>query len=178
MSKIEIFKEVKGLYKIIPLTPFRKTPGVIFDIVPHEAFPRIDGIDRVIHQGGAISPGAVGEVEFPWYMHPHQEDYFLVLQGTRFTDIYTPEHGVVESFEISPQMIKQNNEVVFDGPAMLVWTCSVFHRIRSSEKNGSISMNFAARYEGFDIKTNFNIYDVDIEKGTYQVIREGFVNQF
>ena len=65
-----VFKEVKGLYKIIPLKSFRKTPGVFFDIIPHELFPRIDGIDRVIHQGGAVSPGPIGDIERPWYMHP------------------------------------------------------------------------------------------------------------
>ena len=59
----KIFEEVKGLYKIIPLKPFRRTPGVFFDIVPCDILLRIDGIDRVIHNGGAISPGQVGAVE-------------------------------------------------------------------------------------------------------------------
>ena len=166
-----------GLYKIISLQPFRQTVGVRFDIVPTSIFPSIDGIDRVLHQTGAVSPGPVGDVSAPWYMHPHQEDYLLVLQGTRYTDVYTPEHGRVEQFEVTPEYIKKNGRLVFDGPAMLVWPCGVFHRITSDSATGSASLNFAVRHEGFDIKTNFNIYDVNTQTGAYHVIREGHLDQ-
>ena len=57
-----VFQQVAGLYRIIPLKMLRKTPGVAFDLVPTEALPRIDGIDRVLHEDGAISPQSVGEV--------------------------------------------------------------------------------------------------------------------
>lgn len=32
-----ILDEVKGLYQVIELKEFRKTPGVSFDILPNEA---------------------------------------------------------------------------------------------------------------------------------------------
>jgi hypothetical protein len=172
-----ISDEVKGLYKIIPLKPFRKTPGVMFDIVPMEMFPRIDGIDRVIHEGGAVSPGSVGDVIRPWYMHPFQEDHLMVLQGTRYTELYTSDHGKIEVFDVSPGYIKKNGEIIFDGPAILSWPSNVFHRIKSDDRTGSISVNLAKRHEGFDIKTNFSIYSLDIGNGAYEVIREGYLDQ-
>ncbi len=60
---------------------------------------------------------------------------------------------------------------------MLVWPCGVFHRIVSCPEQGSGSVNFAVRYEGFNIRTNFNIYDLDTESGKYKVIREGHLDQ-
>jgi hypothetical protein len=60
---------------------------------------------------------------------------------------------------------------------MLIWPCGVFHRIRSDEKTGSASLNFAVRYDGFDIKTNFNVYDLDPATGEYRMIRAGHLDQ-
>lgn len=170
-------REVAGLYKIIPLKPFRRTEGVSFDILPMDEMPGVDGVDRVIHVKGAVSPGPVGDVERPWYMHPFQQDQLLVLQGIRYTDIYTPSHGKVESFEISPDLIKKNGKVLYDGPAILVWFCGVFHRIRTDERTGSASVNLATRYQGFDINTNFSVYDVDTDTGGHRIIREGSLDQ-
>lgn len=69
-------------------------------------------------------------MEQAWYMHPHQEDNLFVLHGTRYVELYMPEHGKVERFTIAPDYI---------------------------EHNGSASINLATHLEGFDIKTNFNI---------------------
>jgi hypothetical protein len=176
LNDAEIFEDVPGLYKIIPLNLFRKTPGVIFDNVPTKAFPRISAIDRVIHQGSATSPGPVGDVKRPWYMHPHQEDNLVVLHGTRFVDIYTRAHGKVENFVVTPHQIQKKGKVIYDGAAMLVWPRGVFHRIQSTEE-GSAAINFAVHYEGIDMKTNFNIYDLDTVTGKFRVIREGYIDQ-
>lgn len=175
--KPSIIKEIPGLYRIIPLRVFRRTPGVFFDLVPMELLPRIDGIDRVIHEHGALSPGPLGNVDHPWYMHCYQEDNLLVLHGTRYVDIYTQKHGKVERFIVSTDMVKHNDDVIFNGPSMLVWPCGVFHRIRSGE-TGSASLNFAVRHEGFDIRTNFSIYDLDTESGEFRMIREGHLDQY
>lgn len=175
-SDFKVFDEVPGLYRVISLKPFRRTPGVFFDNVPVAAVPKIDAIDRVIHEKGAISPGPVGEVARPWYMHPHQDDNLIVLYGTRHVDIYTRKHGRVESFVVSPARIDKGDRLLYDGPAMLVWPRGVFHRIRSAE-NGSASLNFAVHYKGIDIRTNFSIYDLDVTTGSFRVIREGFRDQ-
>lgn len=176
-SDAVVFAEVAGLYRVVPLSVLRRTPGVSFDNVPLAVLPRIDAIDRVIHQHGAISPGEVGDVGRPWYMHPCQDDNLIVLHGTRYVDLYTPECGQIESFVVMPHSIRREDRVVCDGPAMLVWPRHVFHRIRSCDREGSASLNFAVHYPGFDIRTNFNIYDVDPATGRYGVIREGLLDQ-
>ncbi len=172
-----VVAEVPRFWRVIKLKPFRRTEGVSFDLVPLEFLPRIDGIDRVIHQHGALSPGSVGEVGRPWYLHPHQEDNLIVLQGRRTVDIYTLEHRRMETFVVEPDRVLMNGKPLYEGPAMLVWPCNVFHRIASGEA-GSASLNFAVRHPGFDIDTNFSIYDLDTETGAYRVIREGRLDQF
>ena len=176
LTDSDIHQKNPGLYKIIPLKVFRRTEGVSFDSIPVEAIPRIDAIDRVIHKSKAVSPGPVGDITRPWYMHPHQDDNLVVLNGTRLVDIYTKEHGRIESFEVSADRITMNGELVYDGPAMLVWPRRVFHRVESLEE-GSSAINFAVHHEGIDMRTNFSIYDLDLETGSFKVIREGFKDQ-
>ena len=175
MVDFEIFQEVQDFYRIIPLQKLRRTPGVFFDNVPMACLPRIDAIDRVLHEKSAVSPGPVAEVARPWYMHPHQADNLMVLHGTRQVDIYVPEHGLLP-FTVTPNRIMQGETLLLDESAMLVWPCKVFHRIVSGPE-GSASLNFAVHYDGFDIRTNFNIYDLDLATGAYRVIREGFRDQ-
>jgi len=93
------------------------------------------------------------------------------------SDIYTHEHGKMESFVCRPHSIQKNGSTAWEGEAMLVWPRRVFHRIKSCDKDGSASLNFAVHYKGFDIRTNFNIYDLDTETGEYSVLREGHLDQ-
>jgi hypothetical protein len=176
-QKLEIIEAVEDLYRVIPLKVLRRTEGVDFDNVPLEAIDRIDAIDRVIHLHGAISPGSVGDVARPWYMHTHQADNLAVLHGARYVDLYTPKHGKVEKFVVTPDRIEHNGRLLTDRAALLVWPTCVFHRIESDGKVGSASINFAAHYDGFDIRTNFSIYDVDTETGEYEVVRDGYKDQ-
>lgn len=171
-----VIDEVPGFYRIIELKAFRRTEGVSFDVMPMELLPHIEGIDRVVHKRFALSPGSVGDIERPWYMHPYQEDNLLVLHGSRSVDIFTMKHRRVESFVVEPERIIHNGEVVYEGPAMLVWPTGVFHRITSGEE-GSASLNFAVRLEGFDIRTNFNVYDLDVEHAKSTLIRAGYLDQ-
>lgn len=171
-----IVKEVENLYRVIRLKEFRKTEGVSFDIMLGDMIPKIDAIDRVIHSSAAISPGPIGDIERPWYMHPHQSDNLLVLSGVRYVDLYSLKHGRIESFIITPEYIEHKGERILEGGGLVVWPRDVFHRIRSGE-DGSASVNFATHYEGFDIRTNFNIYDLNTETGDYRVIREGYKDQ-
>lgn len=176
MKETAIIDEVEGLYRIIPLTPLRKTPKVTFDNVPLDFLPRIDAIDRVLHEGGAFSPGPVGEVARPWYMHHCQDDNLIVLAGVREVEIYTPDHGRVETFTVTPNEITKNGMPLYHGGAMLVWPAGVFHRIRTGDA-GSASLNLAVHFEGFDLRTNFNIYDLDPLNGAYWIIRDGYLDQ-
>ena len=177
MGSDYIFEEIPGLYKIIKLNKLRRTPGVYFDYVPMDFLPRINAIDRVIHERGAVSPGPIDNVERPWYMHHYQDDNLIVLHGVRYIDIYSPEHGKVESFVVTPHSIHKNGELVFEGASMLVWPKGVFHRITSDKAMGSASLNFAVHYEGFNIKSNFSVYQLNTETGEHSVIREGHRDQ-
>ena len=90
------------MYRIIPLRVLRRTIGVMFDEMVPSDIPRINGIDRVIHGPNSISPGSVDDcaipVKRPWYMHPGQDDNLLVLQGTRYIDIYDVKTKTKASF--------------------------------------------------------------------------------
>ena len=72
--------------------------------------------------------------------------------------------------------IEHNGERILEGGGLVVWPANVFHRI-VSEEDGSASINLATHYEGFDIKTNFNIYDLNTETGEYRLLREGYKDQ-
>jgi len=174
---MQVIEEVKNLYRIIKLTPFRKTDGVVFDLFPIDTLPHISSVDRVIHDSNASSPGPVEGVPFTWYMHPHQADNLMVLHGKRDVYLYTRVHGKVEHFTVYPDKIYRNGELVHEGGCILVWPCNVFHRIQSGEE-GSGSINFAVHSKGFDIQTNFNIYDLDTETGEVKLLREGYKDQF
>lgn len=171
-----IVREIKDFFKVIKLKEFRRTEGVKFDIMIKTMVPKVDAIDRVLHKGSAISPGSVGKVEKTWYMHPYQEDNIMVLDGKRNIELYMPEHGKIEKFVITPDYISHNGEVIVEGGGIITWSTNVFHRIESGEE-GSASINLATHHQGFDIKTNFNIYDLDIETGDYELLREGQEDQ-
>ena len=172
----DVIHEIPGLYQVIKFTPLRRTAGVAFDLYPLRVMPRIDAIDRVMHGPGAFSPGSVGAVTRPWYMHPHQHDHLMVLHGTRNAEIYTRAHGKIERFVVTPERIEMNGALLYDGPAILAWPRGVFHRVISGEV-GSATLNLATHHEGFDINTNFNVYDLDPETGRYECVREGHLDQ-
>lgn len=177
MQSERVIEEIPNLYRIMAMEAFRRTKGVFFDKVTRELIPRINGIDRVIHENGARSPGPVGDVNAPWYMHPHQEDNLMVVHGMRQVDLYTREKGRIETFSLTPNRIEKDGMVLFEGPVILGWPRHVYHRILSSRESGSASINFAVRYDGFDIRTNFNIYDVDTQTGSVRLVREGHLDQ-
>ncbi|MBU6310526.1 hypothetical protein KGO06_01140 [Patescibacteria group bacterium] len=167
---------VPGVAFIVELSTLRETPSVHFHELPVELVKEVAAIDRVEHGVGAFSPISREHPEMrPWYMHTHQEDNLIVLCGQRNVDLYAPGHGSVESFEVTPHFIRHNGAVVSEGPALLGWGVGVFHRIVSP--GGSISMNFARHFDGFNLDTNFNIYDLDVRTGAYTVLRVGKADQ-
>ena len=168
------------MYRLIPMRVLRRTSGVKFDEMVPSDIPRIDGIDRVIHAPNSISPGPVEDttppIKRPWYMHTGQDDNLMVLQGTRYVDIYCPKKKHKSSFVITPDKVYKNNKLYYDGPAMIVWPAGIFHRIISGEE-GSISVNFGTRTKNFDLETNFNIYDLCVETGNYRLMKDGSDDQ-
>jgi hypothetical protein len=172
----KIIDEVSGFYKIVALDPFRKTDGVLFETIPPSLMPDVSSLDIVSHEKGAFSPGQVGTVKRAWYMHPHQDDNLIVLQGTRIVEVYKPGYSSSKKITVKNRSVMVDGIELFVGPAMLVWYAGVFHRVHS-EKQGSISINLAVHYDGFDLKTNFNIYDLDTSLGEYKLLREGELDQ-
>jgi hypothetical protein len=168
------------MYRIIPFRTLRRTAGVQFDEIAKSDIPRISGIDRVIHGPNSISPGPVHDsvipVHRPWYMHKGQDDNLLVLQGTRYVDIFNPKTREKASFVVTPNEIYKNDKIYYKGPAMVVWPAGIFHRIISGEE-GSISVNFATRNKNFDIEDNFNIYNLCTTTGDYYLLKEGVEDQ-
>lgn len=169
-------KAVGEIAFVVPLNTLRETPCVHFHYFPPELVGEISAVDRVEHGVGAHSPTAKDNPEIEaWYMHPHQEDNILVLKGERIIQLFKVGHAEIETFEVTPDYIKHKGEVVHEGPAVLCWGTHVFHRVESP--NGSLSINYAKRHEGFNIKDNFNIYELDTETGNYSVLREGHLDQ-
>ena len=163
-------------YRLIPLRILRRTAGVKFDEMVPSDIPKIHGIDRVIHGPNSISPGPVEDVspptKRPWYMHPGQDDNLMVLQGTRYVDIFNPVDKVKSSFVITPEKVYKNDKLYYDGPAMIVWPAGVYHRIISGDE-GSISVNFSTRTKAFDLDDNFNIYGLNKYSGESVLLRDG-----
>lgn len=168
------------LYRLIPLRKLRRTSGVKFDEIVPSDIPKIHGIDRVIHGPNSISPGPIEDItppiKRPWYMHTGQDDNLIVLQGTRYVDIYNPKTKDSASFIISPDKIYKNDKLYYDGPAMVVWPAGIFHRIISGSE-GSISMNLSTRTNEFSLDDNFNIYELDKRTGNYSLLKDGSEDQ-
>jgi len=163
-----------GLCFITPFKLLRKTPNVEFYTIP-EVIEGLSSVDKVIHQSGAKSPMIEGSNKHFWYMHPHQEDNLIVYSGKRIVELYSLDHKKVEKFEVEHDKIVHNGKVIFCGEGILGFPTRVFHRV--SSPNGSVSTNYAKRSEGFDIKTNFNIYDLNTQTGKFTIARDGFKDQ-
>ena len=115
---------------------FRETEDVIFyDISVEES----NASDLVVHTGTAISPpdDAVGAKQF--YRHEFQDDYNRVVQGER-------------TFELVNFTWKYPYHIVHLNRASgaLIIPKKTYHRSVSGE-NGSIVINQAKRYKGFNL---------------------------
>lgn len=170
-------RQIADLCYLIPLHELRRTPGVCFDCLSLAEVGDVTSLDRVLHARGAVSPGPVGYVPRPWYMHTHQIDNLLVLHGTRYVELYSPGHGCVEHFTVKPDLILHGREVLAEGGAILGWPVGVFHRITSCDQEGSASLNLAVHRPGFDPDSNFNVYDLEISSGRFRLIRAGYLDQ-
>ena len=135
---------------------FRETEDVIFyDISVDES----NAADLVVHTGAAISPpnDSVGAKQF--YIHSFQDDYNRVVSGERTFELvnYTWKY---------PYHIVHLNRT----SGALVIPRGTFHRSVSGE-NGSIVINQAKRYEGFDASAEFFPVSTAENKELYNILR-------
>ena len=119
---------------------FRETEDVIFYDISVE---KSNASDLVVHTGVAVSPPSdvVGAKQF--YIHEFQDDYNRVVQGERTFEL------VNFSWKYPYHIVHLNR-----ASGALVIPRKTYHRSTSGE-NGSIVINQAKRYEGFNSSEEF-----------------------
>ena len=132
----------------VPVNIFRETPAVTF---LDASIKYSNGSDVVIHRGRATSPPILNGFE-QYYVHHHQVDNNLVVEGDRIFTLlnplwYEPYHIVYLQRSMGALQIPKGT----------------FHRSISG-KNGSIVINQAIRDEQFDPNTEFD--PISIEERT------------
>ena len=135
---------------------FRETDSVIFyDITVEES----NASDLVVHEGPAVSPpdDFAGAKQF--YIHSFQDDYNRVVSGTR-------------TFELINLQWKCPYHIVrLDrSHGALFIPRGTFHRSVSGEE-GSIVINQAHRYEGFDASAEFYPVSCATNMELYNILR-------
>jgi len=132
----------------VPVNIFRETPEVTFLDASVEGS---NGSDVVIHRGGATSPPDLNGFE-QYYVHHHQTDNNLVLEGDRTFTLLNP-------------LWDEPHHIIYLHRFMgaLQIPIGTFHRSISG-KDGSIVMNQAIRDEQFNPTTEFD--PISIEKRT------------
>jgi len=134
---------------------FRETPDVIFyDISVEDS----NASDLVVHAGPAISPpdDKVGAKQF--YIHYHQVDHNRVVSGERTFELVNfdwkyPYHIVHLNRQSGALLIPRNT----------------YHRSVSGE-SGSIVINQAKRYDGFDASKEFIPRSCAINTDLYAIL--------
>ena len=130
----------------VPVNIFRETPEVTFlDASVEDS----NGSDVVIHRGGATSPPDLNGFE-QYYVHHHQIDNNLVLEGDRTFTLLNP-------------LWDEPHHIVYLRRCMGALTIPIgtFHRSISG-KNGSIVINQAIRDTKFEPSQEFD--PISIEK--------------
>lgn len=123
----------------VPIHVFRETPAVTFFDASVEGS---NGTDVVAHHGAAVSPPDDEHGE-QFYVHQHQIDHNLVLEGGRTYTLINPHWD-------------QPHHVIHLIRAMgaLQIPIGTFHRSVSGE-SGSVVLNQSIRDADFDFATEF-----------------------
>jgi len=135
---------------------FRETEDVIFyDISVDES----NAADLVVHSGAATSPpdDCVGAKQF--YIHGFQDDYNRVVSGERTFEL------VNTTWKYPYHIVRLD---VHSGA--LIIPRGTFHRSQSGE-SGSIVINQAKRYEGFDPSAEFYPVSAAENLELYNILR-------
>ncbi len=129
----------------VPINIFRETPEVTFlDASVKDS----NGSDVVTHRGGATSPPDFNGFE-QYYVHHHQIDNNLVLEGDRTFTLLNP-------------LWDEPHHIVYLHRFMgaLQIPIGTFHRSISG-KNGSIVINQAIRDEQFEASREFTPISIE-----------------
>ena len=135
---------------------FKETDSVIFyDITVEES----NASDLVVHEGAAVSPpdDFAGAKQF--YIHSFQDDYNRVVSGTRTFELINPQ------WKCPYHIVRLDRS-----HGALFIPRGTFHRSVSGEE-GSIVINQAHRYEGFDASAEFYPVSCATNMELYNTIR-------
>ena len=135
---------------------FRETEDVIFyDISVEES----NAADLVVHQGPAVSPpnDCVGAKQF--YIHSFQDDYNRVVSGMRTFELVTPK------WKCPYHIVNLDRR-----HGALFIPRGTFHRSVSGP-DGSIIINQAHRYDGFDSNTEFIPISAAENEKLYKILK-------
>ncbi len=123
----------------VPTHVFRETPQVSFF---DAGVKGSNGSDVVIHHSNAISPPNDDDFE-QYYIHQHQIDHNLVIEGSRIFTLINPEWD-------------EPHHIIYLNRAMgaLQIPIGTYHR-SISNKEGSIVLNQAVRDEKFNPENEF-----------------------
>ena len=135
---------------------FRETEDVIFyDISVEES----NASDLVVHTGRAVSPpnDNVGAKQF--YIHSFQDDYNRVVSGQRTFEL------VNYKWKYPYHIVNLN---VHNGALFI--PRGTFHRSVSGE-DGSIVINQAKRYDGFNPNSEFDPVSTAENRDLYNILR-------
>ncbi len=135
----QLKKNKKTSLNFLPIKVFRETPQVkFFDAGVKDS----NGSDVVIHHGAAISPPNDNEFE-QYYVHRHQTDHNLVLEGKRTFTLLNPD------WEEPHHVIYLNQEM-----GALQIPPGTYHQSVSGLE-GSMVLNQALRDSDFDPSKEF-----------------------
>ena len=135
---------------------FKETDSVIFyDITVEES----NASDLVVHEGAAVSPpdDFAGAKQF--YIHSFQDDYNRVVSGTRTFELINPQ------WKCPYHIVRLDRS-----HGALFIPRGTFHRSVSGEE-GSIVINQAHRYEGFDASAEFYPVSCATNMELYNILR-------
>ena len=138
--------------QFVPVNIFRETASVTF---LDASVNGSNGSDVVIHRGGATSPPDLNGFE-QYYVHDHQTDNNLVLEGDRTFTLLNP-------------LWDEPHHIIYLNRSMgaLQIPIGTFHKSISG-KNGSVVINQAIRDEQFDSSREFDPINIknraDIQK--------------
>ena len=134
--------------KFIPIHIFRETPQVSFF---DAGVKGSNGADIVIHHKNAISPPDDEHFE-QYYIHNHQIDHNLVIEGSRTFTLLNPKWD-------------EPHHVIFLNRQMgaLKIPIGTYHRSESGHE-GSIVLNQATRDTDFDPKKEFSPVSLKSQK--------------
>ena len=133
------------MFELIPYQRFRDTPAVRFFYV---TIADSNARDLVVHSGPAISPPDHSETgAWQFYLHPHQEDNLLAVQGGR--TFYLVNFRWNYPFHIV--RLEAGGDILRIPPG-------TFHRSISDEE-GSVVMNQAVREPEASVAREFRVYN-------------------